>query len=77
MIGSPLNSRLVRNKQKQILVKFGAALTLAIAGIGITQADERSEKSQELLKQVRKARVIDLSHTWEIQSPIASVNLIQ
>lgn len=31
-------------------------------------------RAQRLIFQVREARVIDLSHTWEIQSPVASVN---
>jgi len=30
--------------------------------------------SDDLLKAVKKARLIDLSHTWEITSPVAGVN---
>lgn len=32
------------------------------------------DDSDDLLKAVKKARLIDLSHNWEITSPVASVN---
>ena len=35
---------------------------------------DHSGSTQGLLKAVKKARLIDLSHTWEITSPIAGVN---
>lgn len=74
MFGSRIESRMDARRRKQSVLAFGAALAIAAAGMGITHADERSGNAQELLKHIRKARVIDLSHTWEIQSPIASVN---
>ena len=74
MFGSQVDTGVAGKLRKVRVVALGAALTLAVATTGIAQGDDGSEKSQELLKQVRKARVIDLSHTWEIQSPIASVN---
>ena len=74
MFGSQVDTGVAGKLRKVRVVALGAVLTLAVATTGIAQGDEGSEKSQELLKQVRKARVIDLSHTWEIQSPIASVN---
>jgi kynurenine formamidase len=33
-----------------------------------------SDRTDELLRAIKKARVVDLSHTWTQQSPIASVN---
>ena len=33
-----------------------------------------SDRTDELLRAIKKARLIDLSHTWTQQSPIASVN---
>src|SRR5215831_20999295 len=32
------------------------------------------DDADDLLKTVKKARLIDLSHNWEITSPVASVN---
>ena len=74
MFGSQVDTGMAGKVRKARVVALGAALTLAVATIGIAQGDDGAEKSQELLKQVRKARIIDLSHTWEIHSPIASVN---
>jgi len=36
--------------------------------------EARDGRGDALWKLIRKARVIDLSHTWDAQSPIASVN---
>jgi kynurenine formamidase len=33
-----------------------------------------SDRTDELLRSIKKAKVIDLSHTWTQQSPIANVN---
>jgi len=37
-------------------------------------ADDDSGNARELLRTIKKARLIDLSHTWEITSPVAGVN---
>src|SRR5260221_10213897 len=37
-------------------------------------ADDDSGSARELLRTIKKARLIDLSHTWEITSPVAGVN---
>ena len=37
-------------------------------------ADDDSGNARELLRTIKKARLIDLSHTWDKNSPIASVN---
>lgn len=53
-----------------------AALLIATALVlpaTLTRADQ-GEGNAQLLKLIRKARVIDLSHTWDAQSPIAPVN---
>ena len=68
-------SRTVKSGSDGRLVTLLAAMTLAVASVGVTHADDGNDnKGGELVKQIRKARVIDLSHTWEIDSPIASVN---
>src|SRR5258706_7249633 len=55
-----------------------AILASAFAAFFLTQfapalADE-SANAGDLLRVMKKARLIDLSHTWEITSPVAGVN---
>jgi len=52
----------------------GAFAALCLASPAPAFADDDSGNARELLRAVKKARLIDLSHTWEIASPIASVN---
>jgi kynurenine formamidase len=47
-----------------------AAITLPI----VVARDDDSDRLDDLLRTVKRARVIDLSHTWEKDSPVASVN---
>ncbi len=56
-----------------------AILAGAFAAFCLTQfapalADDDSGSARELLHTIKKARLIDLSHTWDKFSPIASVN---
>ena len=56
-----------------------AILAGAFAAFCLTQfapalADDDSENARDLLRIMTKARLIDLSHTWDKNSPIASVN---
>jgi kynurenine formamidase len=56
-----------------------AILAGAFAAFCLTQfapvlADDDSGSASELLRTIKKARLIDLSHTWDKNSPIASVN---
>jgi kynurenine formamidase len=56
-----------------------AILAGALAAFCLTQfapalADDDSGSARELLRTIKKARLIDLSHTWEITSPVAGVN---
>ena len=56
-----------------------AILAGALAAFCLTQfapalADDDSANAGELLRTIKKARLIDLSHTWDKFSPIASVN---
>ena len=74
MSGSRLQSRVPGKSRRRMFAAVAAALTLAAAGVGVAHENDGAEKSQDLLKQVKQARVIDLSHAWEITSPIASVN---
>ena len=47
-----------------------AAVTLPI----VVARDDESDRLDDLLRVVKRARIIDLSHTWDKYSPIASVN---
>ena len=46
------------------------AVTLPI----VVARDDESDRLDDLLRVVKRARIIDLSHTWDKHSPIASVN---
>ena len=58
------------------LARFATSLLAATALLlPATSANaDQGEGNAQLLKLIRKARVIDLSHTWDAQSPIAAVN---
>lgn len=49
-------------------------LILALAALASAYADDDSERRGGFVAAIKKARIIDLSHTWDSQSPIASVN---
>ena len=57
---------------RAILVGVFAAFCLT--PIAPALADDDSGSARELLRTIKKARLIDLSHTWDKNSPIASVN---
>lgn len=47
------------------------AATLALAD---ARADGRSDRTDDFIRSVQKARIFDLSHAWDENSPIAAVN---
>lgn len=51
-------------------------VALAAAGVGcaVSGSGSGEPRSSTLITSLKNARVIDLSHTWEPQSPVASVN---
>jgi len=51
----------------------GIALTEALAG-SVARAEGRSDRNDDFIRSVQKARIFDLSHTWDEKSPIAGVN---
>ena len=53
------------------LALFAALSLLAGAAPAIADNDDDTE---DLLRLIKKSRVVDLSHPWEIESPVASVN---
>ncbi len=62
-----------RRSARAILAGAFAALCLTSSAAALAD-DHDSGNVRELLKIVKKARLIDLSHTWEIKSPVAGVN---
>ena len=62
-----------RRSARAILAGAFAALCLASPAPAFADDDD-SRNARELLRAVKKARLIDLSHTWEINSPVAGVN---
>ena len=50
-----------------------AAVLLSLASLSAAYAED-SDRVGEFLRSIKKARLIDLSHTWDKFSPIASVN---
>jgi len=55
------------------MTRLAAVLLLSLFSFTAFPHDD-SDRTDDLLKAVRKARLIDLSHTWDKFSPIASVN---
>ncbi|HWM41048.1 MAG TPA: cyclase family protein [Burkholderiales bacterium] len=54
-----------------------AAAGIAIAealGASLAHADGRSGRTDDFIRSVQRARIFDLSHTWDEKSPIAGVN---
>jgi kynurenine formamidase len=56
------------------MTKLVAALLVSLLSFTAAFANDDGDRTEDLLKAVRKARLIDLSHTWDKFSPIASVN---
>src|SRR6266446_5686721 len=54
------------------LVTIASAAVLALAPFASAFAD--NSDADDLLRAIKRARLIDLSHTWEITSPISNVN---
>ena len=56
---------------RRAFFKTAAAAGLALAGTG---AQAQSEGNEDFIGSVLRARIFDLSHTWDENSPIAGVN---
>jgi kynurenine formamidase len=54
-------------------VTIASAAVLALAPFTSAFAED-SDRVGDLLRTIKKARLIDLSHNWEITSPVAAVN---
>ncbi len=54
--------------------RWRAVVVVLVLTCGTMSAFANDSRAQTLLAAIAKARVIDLSHTWDSKSPIASVN---
>lgn len=52
-------------------IKTAAAAALALSG---AEAQAHGRRNDDFIRSVQKARLFDLSHTWDENSPIAGVN---
>jgi len=57
--------------KRREFIKTAAAAGLALAGTG---AQAHGEDNDDFIRTVLRARIFDLSHTWDENSPIAGVN---
>jgi kynurenine formamidase len=57
--------------KRREFIKTAAAAGLALAGTG---AQAHGEDTDDFIRTVMRARIFDLSHTWDENSPIAGVN---
>jgi kynurenine formamidase len=73
-MSEPTNTLAVPYRRSAGAVLAGALAVLCLASSAPVLADDDSGSARELLRAVKKARLIDLSHTWDKHSPIASVN---
>jgi kynurenine formamidase len=55
-------------------ILVGAFAAFCLTPFAPALADDDSGSAHELLRTIKKARLIDLSHNWEITSPVAGVN---
>jgi hypothetical protein len=57
--------------KRREFIKTAAAAGLALASTG---AQAHGEDNDDFIRTVLRARIFDLSHTWDENSPIAGVN---
>jgi len=73
-----LASKSVPHRQpRRFASPLAAVLVAAIVAAAAPMAsanDDDSDRVDDLLRTVKRARIIDLSHTWDENSPIAGVN---
>jgi kynurenine formamidase len=64
-----------RSSQFPLSARAGLALFAALSLLaGATPASDNDDDTEDLLRLIKKSKVVDLSHPWENQSPVAGVN---
>ena len=71
-----MQSQQTRVGQSRYRARLALSLAAAAALLVVpaVHADDQRAAHDLLIQLVKRARIIDLSHTWEIKSPVASVN---
>src|SRR5882762_5066630 len=72
--GKSVSEPRFRTHRSACAILVGAFAALCLTPLAPALADNDSGNASELLRTIKKARLIDLSHTWDKNSPIASVN---
>jgi len=72
--GETVSEPTFRSRRSARAILVGAFAASCLSPFAPALADEDSGNARELLRVVKKARLIDLSHTWDKNSPIAGVN---
>src|SRR6267143_336522 len=72
--GEPVSEPTFRMHRSARAILAGALAAFCLTPFAPALADDDSGNARELLRTIKKARLIDLSHTWDKNSPIASVN---
>src|SRR6267143_4074660 len=72
--GEPVSEPTFRTLRSARAILAGAFAAFCLTQFAPALADDDSGNARELLRTIKKARLIDLSHTWEITSPVAGVN---
>src|SRR5882672_12679394 len=72
--GEPVSEPTSRMHRSARAILAGAFAAFCLTQLAPALADDDSGNARELLRTIKKARLIDLSHTWDKNSPIASVN---
>jgi kynurenine formamidase len=69
-----MSEPIFRTRSSARAILAGAFAVFCMTPFAPALADDDSGSARELLRTIKKARLIDLSHTWEITSPVAGVN---
>src|SRR5207245_11768390 len=72
--GEPVSEPRFRTLRSARALLAGAFAAFCLTQFTPALADDDSGQIQSFLSTLKKARLIDLSHTWDKNSPIASVN---
>src|SRR5712691_10481766 len=72
--GKPVSEPTSRTRLSARAILAGAFAAFCLTQFAPALADDDSGQIQSFLSTLKRARLIDLSHNWEITSPVASVN---
>jgi kynurenine formamidase len=65
---------MIESEEEVTMTRLAAVLLLSLLPFAPAFSHDNDDRTDDLLRAIKKARLIDLSHTWTKDSPIASVN---